>query len=78
LRAPGFENAYLASVDCFSLNGDFAHVRAAYEKLAALEPRGGDHAVAAAAQGRTHRQSLSVFHPATKPTPLCCWATGRS
>jgi hypothetical protein len=31
------ENAYLASVDCFSLNGDFTHVREAYEKLGALE-----------------------------------------
>jgi HEAT repeat protein len=31
------ENAYLASVDCFSLNGDFVHVREAYEKLAALD-----------------------------------------
>ena len=31
------ENAYLASVDCFSLNGDFLHVMEAYEKLAALD-----------------------------------------
>lgn len=31
------ENAYLASVDCFSLNGEFVKVRAAYQKLAALE-----------------------------------------
>jgi len=31
------ENSYLASVDCFSLNGDFVHVKEAYEKLAALD-----------------------------------------
>jgi hypothetical protein len=31
------ENAYLASVDCFSLNGDFIHVREAYAKLGALD-----------------------------------------